>query len=193
MLRCLDVDSRTEPVSLEALKQLLRLDGDHEDALLKNLLALSRQAIEQMLDMSLVFRKWELTAHRPHRKSSGNNRLYLLPRGPVVSLEDAFFETDEAKHQVPRSFYKLWQSQGQSFVLLTSFPGRRAWIKVVYTAGFKCRDEMPTVLAQAILLMAADFYKKNTVPAFDDAVDGGCVFSPSVMQLLALYRSKRLV
>ena len=169
-------DQPAEPVSLDAAKLHLRVDGNDEDSLIGNLIAAARQHIEDRTGLALV--PTEVTAYldaMPAQSRGCGASVLGLPVAPFAELLsfsylDAFGAEQtlaagdiRAGHMACRSYLAVKSGQWPQ-ALRT--PGA---ITVGYIAGFgigedydyQATAELPAPLAQAMLLLIGHWYKNR--------------------------------
>lgn len=127
------------PVTLDELKEHLRVDGNGENNALSNLLHGVVDTIEQSLRRALITRTLTLTAF--------NVRYVRLPFDPdpeILSVKSGEEDID-------------FTQQGNKVDL----NGTYSSVVVVYKAGYGLKDAVPAAIKQEILNMAIPMYERR--------------------------------
>lgn len=144
-------------VTLEEVKQHLRVEDGEQDALLRSFIQAATAQLEQRLDRALVTQTW-----RQHARCFDNIRLRPSPVD-VESVEISYFDTDGAAQTLDGAVYWaardaegvfLQLAHGQSWPALYSRPDA---ITITYDAGAAVAD-VPSDLKVAIMLHVAFLY-----------------------------------
>lgn len=179
---------------VDAFKAHLRLgtgfsDGAVQDAVLTSFLRAAMAAIEARTGKILLTRQfsWTLTAWRdPSRQA--------LPIAPVTDLvELVFVDGAGAETVIDPASYRLERDHQRPELVPVSgcLPAIAAGFEadVTFNAGFAAAfDDLPSDLAQAVLLLAAHYYEHRS----DTAMQGGAM-PYGVAVLIERYKSIRLV
>ena len=150
------------PVTLADMKLYLRIDHDHEDALVMALMRAATSAVEAMSGLRLVTQGWSVFVDDwPGRTT------LCLPIAPVASIDEVRVHADDDTHAVidPAHYYLDSASRPARLVLradrIWPRPGRLAnGIEVRLQAGFGATpDDVPGELVQAIRSLTAHWYE----------------------------------
>lgn len=180
----------TEPVTLDELKALARIDGSEEDTLLSSLLVAARIHIEQTFGLALINQEWSYFLN----EWPASHEL-RVPRSPVQSVSalrvydsrNVATTVDAADYYAvvsPRSI----RLEGRSGAVWPN-PGRRTnGVEIAFGAGFGAEAyEIPEPIRQAILVLAAWWFDEQ-IPAAGHTLSA----PPAVLALLSPYREFRL-
>ena len=151
----------TEPVSLATLKQQLRLNHAHQDALLTSLITVAREQVEADTWRSLV----PITGRTITRRGFpfGDEAL-LLPKPPLRAVTSVTY-VDSAGTSTPFTNFRvdLLHDPGS---IEPNYPAvwpvsqaGPASVTVVYDCGYADAASVPASLKHAILLIAAQLYE----------------------------------
>lgn len=148
-----------EPVTLEAVKLHLRVDGEGEDALIQSLIAASRQQAEAMTGRVLVTQKWRYTSDQFPAAA------IALPNPPLVSVERiGYLDSEGNDQEIPPAGYRVHTSAligmvspGVNQRWPATFPDPEA-ITVDFTAGYGPADKVPPAIKQWMLLSIGTWY-----------------------------------
>ena len=166
-----------EPVSLEEMKQHLRVDYTDEDSLIEQYISAARQKLEQRCARAFVEQTWEL------RTSSFEDTIEI-PLPPTVGIVSVtYFDTANAEQTVDPTNYAFvdgGEEQTSSLVWMGSKPTKLAnrpdAARVRFTAGWPADYDqspvdyganVPYAIKMAIMLVAASMYelRQDTVLA----------------------------
>jgi len=157
-----------EPVTLAAAKEFLRVDGDHEDALITDLIKTARERVEVLGRTSLIKRRRAFSSAR-----SCTGRLYLnhspVKRVHSVSIIDG---ADNATDIPLSEFYINSRATPVSIStrrrdLFSDYSADAAAIVVEFDSGYGDNPgDVPMQLRQAVLLLLAQHYEyRDTAPS----------------------------
>lgn len=168
------VEPQTEPVSLDEAKQHLRVDFNDDDVYIQNLIAASREYVEDLTARSLITQTWVLYLDRWPRTDRieqwPNAGLpvgaIMLPRYPVQSITSIVWTgSDASVNTLATSVYQndlnsrppriaLAPNQNWPSQSLTSTNG----VQVTFVAGYGTSNLIPRKIRQAQLLMMGHWY-----------------------------------
>lgn len=181
-----------EPVSVAEAKDHLRVDQDHEDALIASLILTSRLHIETALGLALIDQAWQWTFDTWPKRM----RTVTLPLRPVSAITE-IATRDEAdavtvmaadayeldgNHVPPRLIRKAdqWPAPGKM----------HGGIEISFIAGFGASaDDVPQPIRHALMLLVAHWYEHR------DPIEIGserAAVPGAVSTLLTPYRMTRL-
>lgn len=150
-----------EPISLSYAKTFLRVDHDHEDQLISDLITLARIRVEQMTRHVLITRSDTKTLPID---CPAQLKLSVAPLIHVdgICVSDA----DGAEHEIDAGDYDVIRKGDCTHIHLT---GKTRWgaysdngdtLIIRYTAGFgPSGDDVPHPFRQAILLLVGQSYE----------------------------------
>lgn len=151
-----DIPVSTEALPVAALKAHLRLgtgftDDGLQDGLVESHLRAAIAAIEGRIGKALIARPFRLVLTRWRDGIS-----QALPLAPVVSIE----ALTVAGLTVPATAYRLVPDMHRPRIVgtLPVIP-EGAVAEIAFTAGFGGWDRVPADLAQAVMLLAAEYYE----------------------------------
>lgn len=139
----------TEPISLDLLRQWVRVDGEQDEAVLQHLLAAAREKVE----------------HYTGRYFAGGQRLaftfdldepYVLPEGVTAESVSGFFTDLETLEQFSREDYRKGISINRELPLSEAFAAEYTVVGTLPAEPF-----VPEIAKQAILELAAEWYRSR--------------------------------
>jgi uncharacterized phiE125 gp8 family phage protein len=161
-------------ITLEHLKNHLRLTESHEDYYLESIIKAATSSVENYLQRSLLSKTFKLMHKNPVHSRSQMNVIDLLypPLVTIVSVSE-IFEGDERK--LIRRYVLTPHGSRPS---MSVYGGM---IEVVYKTGYgEHADCIPFPIRHGVTLLAAEMYDKRV-----DSVD---VLNSTVQFLLQPYR-----
>lgn len=156
------VPPETEPVTLEEMKEHLRLDGAEEDALIESLIASARQYAEALTCRQLVTATWRLTLDafpagcivlpRP-RLQEVLSIQYVDAAGDTQTLAPELYQVDAESEpaRLSPAFNTFW-------------PGTRHQMNAVVVTircGYGAAADVPAGVKTAIRMLAAHYYENR--------------------------------
>lgn len=173
-----------EPVSLGLAKSQCRVDTETEDEYIQNLIAVARQYVEDMLDITLcttvwevrydLFPIWEINLPRPPMAAGDVTVTYRNGDGTYGTLTSTASEFQWDTRSIPGKIYPLWA---------------RAWpptrgdensVTVRYSAGYgPDGTNVPPVAKHLIAMLVAHWFEQR-----QPAVAGGMVSVPHTFDTL---------
>ena len=142
-----------EPVSLEAVKEHLRISFSDEDNFLTSLITKVREYVEIYLNQSLAVKQYELILD--DLPEDGFN----LPFTPIISIDTMQYGFDEEEERIDIG-YRYSSSSNRLFfdssVIRISEPLDA--FRCVFTAGM---NKIPKRIEQAILMMIGYWYENR--------------------------------
>ena len=152
-----------EPVSLSLAKKQCRVDTEADDEYISHLIAVARQHVEDMLDITLltttwearydIFPTWEINLPRPPLQSGTITVSYRGGTGELATLSSAASQFQVDHRAIPGRIFPLWS---------TAWPGVRGdenSVVVQYTAGYgNDAASCPPEAKHLILLLVAHWY-----------------------------------
>ncbi|MDT8856318.1 hypothetical protein RNZ50_15085 [Paracoccaceae bacterium Fryx2] len=179
---------------VQALKDHLRLgtgfaDDGMQDALIESYLRAAMAAIEGRIGKVLIARRFQLSL--PDWRHGGEQALPVAPVAAVVSvtLVDAggvAVLVDPARYRLVQDTHRPKLAAAGALLPLVPVAGR---VEVVFEAGFGAAwAAVPADLAQAVLLLAAEYYERRHEAGLRD---GGLPFG--VVTLIERWRTVRVL
>jgi len=157
-----------EPVSLEGAKEFLRVDHDHEDALISGMVRAARERIEEMAATSLITRRRLFTTTRVCTSGVHMNH------GPVKQVHKvSLIEGNDNIIDIPLSQLRINLRASPVNILVTKrelfsdYAADPSALSIEFDAGYGSEKELvPMQLRQAILLLVAQHYEhRDDAPA----------------------------
>lgn len=147
-----------EPISLAETKLYLRIDHDHEDLLIHDLIITARMTAEQWLKRSLIKQSWKL-AH-----DACLPECVALPMGPVESITSVTaVNRDNTTQLIDDGAYYL-NAGKDTLVFESAVIGFR--IEIIYVAGYGAAHDMPRPIKQGMLAHVACMYDHRAEPEY---------------------------
>lgn len=158
-------------LGLEEVKCFLRLHHDREDEVIRNLIRVAMDWVEECTGKTLLKKRLEYTHH---------NNLVFLPCGPVRRILSV---RTRLRALVEGTDYKIL-NRSHTKAIEIPFRWRRQSITVTYEAGFgEGPEEVPLTLRQAVLSTVAYLYENR---------DAKLPLHPPVDPWIAYYRELML-
>lgn len=158
----------TEPVTLDAAKEHLRVEYDNENSLIDALIATARQRVEKDIGAVLVSQQWTLSLDR------WGAQCIDVPLPPLVTVDAVRYVDSDGVTQVldPSSYRvdikhtpgRLTPAYGTSWPAVRSVTGA---IEIDFTAGY---STIPPPIKHAILLYLATLYENRETFAIGSSV-----------------------
>jgi hypothetical protein len=172
-----------EPISLEQLKNFLKIDDYNEDSLLEDLLKAARQFVEDFTERSLLEQQWRFTfsycAEKPYTLTRGSPpgtpllsllrpknpsvELRLL-RTPILAINKIYFQGEDSTiYPLQKTEYQIEVDYCSTLLTLHSIRNHyRFQLVVEYTAGYGAQpQDVPAIFLQAILMKCAEWYENR--------------------------------
>jgi uncharacterized phiE125 gp8 family phage protein len=143
-----------EPVTLQDLKDHLRVDGDAEGGFIAAALASAVRAIEARSGLALMTQGWRLALDAPPEAP------LIFPIAPVQSV-DTLTVSGAA---VSPSAYEFAPGSPGRLRVAAPWPApanRIGDVVIDFTAGFGVAGDVPSPLIQAVKMLAAHFYENR--------------------------------
>ncbi len=175
-----------EPVSVQEMKQHLRLDHDEEDSLLAGMIVAARRHLEKRLSLAFLSARWRYRADKTPRGRAALE----IPLFPLASVQQVRLYLEEGT-TVLADLANMKVSSAMRPATITGvripFAAQAAHgAEIEFTAGY---GDAPEQMRLAIKLLAAHFYENRVeVP--------GCTIPPmpsSVSLLLMDVMEVRLI
>ena len=159
----------TEPVSLDMVKQQLRVIHDDEDFLIESYIEASRQYCEDAQGRAYI----EQTILYTLDRWPSPNRI-MLPRAPLLSVISVEYRDHEGNiDTLPAANYTVITNEqpgmivlndGESWPTETLFPVSA--IRIVFEAGYGATAaDVPATVKQAIMMLAAHYMENREAVA----------------------------
>jgi uncharacterized phiE125 gp8 family phage protein len=150
-----------EPVSLETVKQHLRIDTTAEDGLLDLYIAAARERAEGLSRRALIQQTLEAVYDEwPH-----NNYVLAVPRPPLLSVTSIKYYDDENVEHTWTDYIVDTRSEPGK-IIFNSLPGdsllESGGVVVRFVAGYgDAPAEVPGTIRQAILMTVGHWYENR--------------------------------
>jgi uncharacterized phiE125 gp8 family phage protein len=140
--------SDTPILSLEEVKAYLKIDHKHQDAILKRLIKLATDWVEEATGKTFLKKVFEVT--HP-------NNVIVLPQPPILEV----IEVRNKKGILDPKQYCIEDHRGTKKVIL-DFEWNRKPITVRYTAGFgEDPEDVPSAIKHAIFTTIEHIYENR--------------------------------
>ena len=148
-----------EPLTLQDVKNHLRIDHDHEDELLMDTLKAARQYVEFSSDQKCITQMWRQYENKIH-----TNYTVSLKINPIISVSSvvAFDADGNASTLAPESYDLLRGEDTPTLQLTDSLAPNLAanGFEIDVVAGFgDLGIDVPDTLKRAMLLLVAHWYE----------------------------------
>jgi uncharacterized phiE125 gp8 family phage protein len=144
------------PVSLDAMKEHLRVDGSDSDVLISSYMSAAVASLESETGMLLATQTWNEAFQYPTR----DVYLGILPVQALASVK--YFDTDNAEQTATLSDFVLYKSDDWAFVRSDNWPStydRPDAITMQLTAGFG--SSVPENLQHAMRLIVGHWFQNR--------------------------------
>ena len=156
----------TEPLTLQEVKNHLRIDGSFDDALLNSCITSARMYFESQCEISIASQELLLAL------DSFDDIIYL-PRGPVQSIEDIGYADSENNQQVMDDWIedlvsnpaRITPAFGQSWPATAEVVNA---VQVSYTTGYSTPSMVPKLLKSGMLFYVAHLYENRSAVTDSD-------------------------
>ena len=173
-----------EPVSLDDVKDQLRIEDDADDALLSLYIQSAREQCEEVTGLALIEQQWRMTLDQwpgqgepwwdgvkqmaiSELRSSARPFWVILPRYPLIDAESVTtYDQDGDPSTVDLSDFIVDREQQPGRIVLRSTATwpialqRANAVEIDYTAGFgPDSDSVPAALRVALMQMVATMYE----------------------------------
>ena len=159
-----------EPVSLAEAKVQARVDTEADDAYIQALIAVARQYVEDILDITLLttvweasydlFPVWAIVLPRPMLQAANITVTYRLGDGATSTKSSAAGDFRVDTRTVPGRIYPHWSD---------TWPGVRGdenSVVINYTAGFgDDGSSVPPLYKHLIMMLVAHWYDSRQIVA----------------------------
>lgn len=176
-----------EPVTLVAAKEFLRIDGDHEDALITDLIKVARERVEFMGRLSLIARR---RAYATTRVCAGR---FVINHSPIKYVHKvSVIDGDDNAIEIPKGEIYINKRARPAVIevrkrhVFSDYAADPVAVVAELDAGYgSAPEDVPMQLRQAVLLLLAQHYEHR-----DDALTRPVPML--VDALLMSYRTVRL-
>lgn len=149
-----------EPVSLDEVKQYLRVDFTDDDTLITFLIRTAREYCEQILNASLVEKRSEY-----YLNEFPAENYIKIPKPPLVTVESVTIKDSEGIENTFNDYVVVENEFEESKILATNgWPNIELYpanpIKITYTAGY---STVPEPIKMAILLLITHWYENREI------------------------------
>lgn len=153
-----------ECLSLEAVKNHLRVDDTADDALITGLIAAARQYVEEICNLALMPQTLVM-----QKDEWPSGTILYMPRVPLAEVtEIAYIDADGVSHTMDLEDVIVDTISKPGRLILqddadwpTSTLRSAAGIAITYEAGFADPDRIPKPLMQALLLLIGHLYENR--------------------------------
>lgn len=154
----------SEPVTLDEIKEFLKIDGTAEDALLTILRKSAREKCEHYSGLSFITQDRQITLDK-----FPCGRIIELPNGPVSAVADIdYFDSDGVAQTLTSGTHFIVDTNSDvcRIQVVDSWPSVKDRINAItisYTAGHTDdnHDPVPSAIKQAILMEVASMYENR--------------------------------
>lgn len=176
----------TEPITLNELKEHLRVTEPDEDALINGALVAAARSVELRGNLALTPQQWRLSLN------AAPGETLFLPRAPVSAIDAvAIIDSAGAPIAIDASAYEFAAGPPARLRQAAPWPVpgvKLDGVRIDFTAGYADAASVPSPLKQAVKLLAAHFYETR-----EAAGETRILSVPnSVDALIAPYREARL-
>lgn len=159
-------------VTLEEMKEHLRVDADDEDALIAGLRDAATEWVQTATDRQFVAATWRLSRDRFHDIE------IELPWPPLRSVASVkYYDTDNALRTLGTATYEVvtWKTPGRIRLAFGfAWPAtaiRQDAVKVEFVAGYGSAADVPEMAKAAIKLLAAHWHENRETVGVANAAE----------------------
>lgn len=156
----------SEPLTLDEVKQFLRIDCNDEDVYINALIIAARKFCENFQNRAYITQEWELGLDYWPYESCGDSVLYI-PKGNLQSITSIVYKdyagtntTISASNYVVSTrgiLGRVAPAYGMSWPTFTPHPLDA--IVITYVCGHLVADNIPETVKQAIYLLVSHWYE----------------------------------
>jgi len=157
------VISGFEPISMQEVKDHLRISWEEEDALIYSLLSAAREYAEKTTSQAII----EQTVTAFYSRLPYTAGAIELPLSNAVSITSiTYVDSDDVVQTLSASDYYLVQGQPNKVYIKEGYPeakDRPDSVVIIYQAGFGAIPfkPFPQAIKAAILIMVGDMYENR--------------------------------
>lgn len=145
---------RAEPVSLDEIRNYLRIDGNESDLLLESLITVARSYCENYQHRAYMTQTLELTT---------SGYLFELPRSEELQKIESIKINDAV---IPEEWYTVWPGL-LAVVELNALTEKPVIIR--YVTGVDAAAAVPAEVKQAICLLVSHWYENRIAVTTESA------------------------
>ena len=154
------IDNRVLPVSLEDLKDQLRIEHSDQDRLLLTKIQAATAEVEQVLNAPIIAREFVLKFSGWPTVANDETDKIIIPNPPLISVASIKYQdADDAEQTLDPAEYRVSNSPPLPYIALSSTPTAYEAgdaISVTYTSGWATQPSgVPFQIREAIILRAA--------------------------------------
>ena len=158
-----------EPVSMQEMKQHLRLDFDEEDSLLAGMILAARRHLEKQLSLGFISARWRYRAENTPQYRAALN----VPLFPLASVQQVrFYLEDGTTALADLANMQIRSALRPATITDIALPlslQPSYGVEIEFTAGYgDLAEDVPEQMRLAIKLLTAHFYENR-------AEQAGCV------------------
>ena len=150
-----------EPISLAMAKEFLRIDGDHEDALITDLIKVARERVEFMGRLSLITRR---RAYSSARVCAGR---LVINHGPIKHVHKvSLIDGADNEIEIPKGDIYINRRARPAIIemrkrdVFSDYAADPVAVVAEFDAGYgSSPEDVPMQLRQAVLLLLAQHYE----------------------------------
>lgn len=151
-----------EPLTLEELKDHLRVTWDTEDAHINALQTAARQWSEAFTRRQFITATYKLTLPTLVWKT-------YLPRPPLQAVSSiAYIDVDGVSQTLDPSLYEV-DTEAEPGVVHKAYNAtlpstRSVWnaVQITFIAGYGGREDVPQAIKQAVLMLVEHYYRQRS-------------------------------
>lgn len=171
-----------EPISLDEAKLYLRIDTDHENVLVQQLIRVARQLIEEHTGRALISQTHRLIGDLDDCLDNA----IILPVAPFQNLVSQLKIIEGNNESLVKNI-RINKARPQARVMIPNFYSSDTEFRIDYRCGYgDSALDVPDPIRQAILLLVADLYENRCEDKATNKLPG------LVRALLSSYRILRL-
>ena len=157
-----------ELLTLEEVKDQLRILGDYDDAILQRLMRSARQSLDGrdgILGRALITQTWQLALER-------FPAAIIVPLPPLISVDSiTYFDPSGNEQTLDPAAYRvegIGDADAGRIVPVTAWPATHpnlVAVAVTFTAGYGDRADVPEPIRHAALMHVAFLYEQREAAA----------------------------
>lgn len=190
---------KEEVITLEEAKHYLRIDQDCDDSLIKTFISATREAMETLLQKSIIKQKWRYVIDMKNINNvnygekdfpmlSFSSMKIPLPKPPVLQIEQVSIIYKNYQRKTITN-YEI-ESDDRFYIRINNIESRSAikQIEIEYYSGIaETSENVPYQLKLANLMLIADVYKNRFT------YDSSSFMPKSIEKMLTPFKYVRLV
>ena len=144
--------SNKQVLDLQILKDHLRIDHDHEDTYLKEIISMATDILEKNIEKPILIKTYKYVFHNDEFISTRRIPLPMTQVKSVISVQKIISDREKEKIK-----FTIENNRDKTSIITN---GTKYPIEIIYTAGITDKEtEIPKDLQFAVLQIAKNIYE----------------------------------